>query len=312
MDGTVGRMTRPHALWRVLGACVLAGALGACGQAPAPGAETSGAPTSGASTLAAAATSAASIAGPARVPAAASAPAPATAATPAAAASVPPDQASTPRYRIAIEYPELPSAASVLVQALHANALAAKRGFMQALPDPVRLPEFANRQLELRIDYRVAATTPAFTSVRARGAQDTGGAHPIPLEATFVFDRRARRLVALDDLFADPAAARDRLAEFARGELRRTLLAKAPGADEASAQAREEWLASMNRMIDDGTKPTAEDFAHFVARADGIELLFPPYQVAPYVYGTQLVSVPSRVFAALLKPEYRAAFGVAP
>lgn len=279
------------AAFRIVAPCMLAMALSACGKAEAPVAGTPAVPAS------------------AHGVAARSAPVASTGAAPAAAASVPGDQASTPRYSIAIAYPELPSAASVLVAALHANSLAAKREFMRALPDPVRFPEFADRQLELLIDYRIAATTPAFLSVRAQGMEDTGGAHPIPLQDTFVFDRHAGRVIALSDLFADPQPARDRLAEFARTELRRQLLAKAPGEGEATEQARREWMASMGDMIDEGTRPTVQDLAHFVVRADGIELVFPPYQVAPYVYGTQLVRVPASVFAGLLKPEYRAAFG---
>src|SRR6185312_941523 len=87
------------------------------------------------------------------------------AATAATAAAVPPaaagssglpgDHASTARYKIAIDYPELAPGANALMQALHEHAAAATREFMQALPDPRKFPEFASRQLQLLIDYRV-------------------------------------------------------------------------------------------------------------------------------------------------------------
>jgi len=225
---------------------------------------------------------------------------------------LPGDHASTPRYAITIDYPALAPGADALMQALHEHAAAAKREFMLALPDPRQFPEFASRQLQLRIDYRVTASGPAFISVRGKGMMDTGGAHPLPLDASFVFDRQAQRVLGLDDLFVDPDAARRMLAVFARSALERKLLAQAPGTDEATPEARQEWLDNMRGMIDDGTRPEAKNFAEFQVDADGLLLVFPPYQVAPYVYGTQTVAVPLAVFAATLKPRYRPAFGPPP
>lgn len=270
-------------------ACVLAagGLLPGCGRPPVPQApaNTAATPAAVASTVA-----------------------PATAGS----ATLPGDHASTPRYQIAIGYPPLAADADVLLQALRAHAAEAKREFMQALPDPQKFPEFASRQLQLLIDYRVTASSPAFISIRGQGMMDIGGAHPLPLDTTFVFDRQAQRVLTLDDLFVDPDAARKLLADFSRSALEGKLLAQAPGKDEATPEARQEWLDNMQRMIDDGTQPEAKDFAEFQVDADGLLLVFPPYQVAPYVYGAQTVAVPLEVFAAALKPRYRAAFGASP
>lgn len=237
-----------------------------------------------------------------------------TASAPAVAgtAALPGDHASTPRYAITIDYPTLAPDTDALMQALHEHAAAAKREFIQALPDPRQFPEFASRQLQLQIDYRATASGPAFISVRGKGMMDTGGAHPLPLDASFVFDRQAQRVLALDDLFVDPDAARRMLAAFSRAALEGKLLAQAPGKDEATPEARKEWLDNMRGMIDDGTRPDAKNFSEFQVDADGLLLVFPPYQVAPYVYGTQTVEVPLDVFAAALKPRYRAAFGSPP
>lgn len=230
----------------------------------------------------------------------------------AGSSALPGDHASTARYKIAIDYPELPPGADALMQALRKHAEAAKGEFMQALPDPRQFPEFASRQLQLLLDYQVTATSPAFISVRGKGMMDTGGAHPLPLDASFVFDRQARRVLALDDLFADPVSARKLLADFARKALAEKLLAQAPGKDEATPKARQEWLDNMRGMIDAGTRPEANNFGQFQVDADGLLLVFPPYQVAPYVYGAQTVAVPAAVFAPALKPSYRAAFGSPP
>lgn len=258
--------------------------------------------------------------GPASAPvASASAPviaAPATVPASASSTPLPGDNAATRHYKIAIHLPALPAGAKPLSDALRTTADAAKRDFLQALPDPDALPEFANRQLDLMLDFKVAAQTPAFISVRETGMQDTGGAHPNPVQAAFVFDRKAGKLVTLDDLFTDSDAARKALANFAHDTLLKKFMADAPKPGEGSPDAIREWKANMLQMLDGGTKPTTVNYSVFVVQAGttpdapspGLALIFPPYQVAPYVFGTQTVDVPANVFAKFLKPAYARAF----
>jgi hypothetical protein len=246
------------------------------------------------------------------IPPPVTAPAPASAST----APVPGDHAATRHYKIAISLPTLPADAKPLGDAMRTTADNAKRDFVQALPDPKTLPEFANRQFELLLDFRVAAQTPAFISVRESGSSDTGGAHPNPVQAAFVFDRKAGKQVALDDLFADPDAARKALANFAHDVLLKKFMANAPKPGEGSPDAIREWKSNMLQMLDGGTKPTTVNYSVFVVRAGGsqnapspgLTLIFPPYQVAPYVDGTQTVDVPAGIFAKFLKPAYQRDF----
>ena len=235
---------------------------------------------------------------------------------PASTAPVPGDHAVTKHYKIDIELPTLPASAKPLADAMRTTADNAKRDFVQALPDTKTLPEFAKRQFDLLIDFKVAAQTPAFISVRESGSSDTGGAHPNPVQAAFVFDRKAGKLVTLDDLFADPDAARKALANFAHDTLLKKMMANAPKPGEGSPEALKEWKSNMLQMLDGGTKPTTVNYSVFVVQAGanpnapspGLTLIFPPYQVAPYVFGTQMVDVPANVFAKFLKPDYRGDF----
>ena len=246
-------------------------------------------------------------------------PAPASVPAPAATAQLPGNHAATGHYKIAISLPELPADERPLADALRTTADNAKRDFLQALPDPQALPEFANRQFDLTLNFRIVARTAAFTSVRETGSSDTGGAHPIPVDASFVFDRKAGRLIALDDLFSDPAAARRALANFAHDTLLKKFMANAPTPGEGSPDAIREWKANTTQMLNDGTKPTTVNYSVFVVRvgsaagapSPGLTLIFPPYQVAPYVYGTQTVDVPAGVFAKFLKPAYAGDFTTA-
>jgi Protein of unknown function (DUF3298) len=253
---------------------------------------------------------------PAASPSAPVIPAPAAAPSPASTAPVPGDHAVSKHYKIAITLPELPADEKLLADALRTTADNAKRDFIQALPDPQTLPEFANRQFDLMLDFKVVAQTAAFTSVRETGSSDTGGAHPIPVDASFVFDRKPGKLVSLDDLFAQPDAARRALANFAHDTLLKKFMENAPKPGEGSPDAIREWKANTTQMLDDGTKPTTVNYSVFAVRAGssaetpspGLTLIFPPYQVAPYVYGTQTVDVPAGVFAKFLKPAYSGDF----
>lgn len=229
---------------------------------------------------------------------------------------LPGDHASTPHYEIAIDLPALPSADAPLATALRAAANHAKREFLAALPDPDQAPEFAHRQFQLFLTYKIASTTQTFTSVRESGSEDTGGAHPIPIEATFVFDRKLGKLITLDDLFVQPDAARVALSKVAHATLVARFMAQAPKPNEGSPAAIREWKASMLQMLDGGTRPTRVNYSLFLVRAGasaadpspGLTLVFAPYQVAPYVYGTQTVEVPASAFAKFLKPQYAGAF----
>jgi hypothetical protein len=228
------------------------------------------------------------------------------------------EHVSTKRYKIDISYPTLNAGQAPLNAMLHKIASTAKQDFLEALPDPKRFPEFADRQMQLLIDFKIVARTPDFVSVRETGMQDTGGAHPIPIDSTIVYDTQAHRTVGLDDLFAKPDAARKALADYARAELTNKIMAQAPKSGEGSPQAIKAWKANAQKMIDDGTQPTMQNFANFIVRATdnplepspGLMLVFPPYQVAAYVYGTQTVFVPTGVFARYLKPQYQNAFGI--
>ncbi|MDQ6949808.1 MAG: TIR domain-containing protein [Actinomycetota bacterium] len=53
-----------------------------------------------------------------------------------------------------------------------------------------------------------------------------------------------------------------------------------------------------------------DDFRSFVFAQDGLELLFPPYQVGPYAVGIQSAAVPYAVISDLFKEEYRTALDI--
>lgn len=228
-------------------------------------------------------------------------------------ASLPADKASNKHYKIDISRAQLPSDAAPLTATLRQVIDQAKREFLQALPDPKKFPEFANQQMTLTLDFKQVAQTARFLSIRENGGEYTGGAHPIPIEASFVYDRKRQQVISLATLFNRPDAARQQLANFARQALIGQLDNRAHKVSGTGAAA---WRENSTTMINAGTRATAANFSYFVVRAGaddaapspGISLIFPTYQVAAYVAGPQVVEVPASVFAALLKPDYKNAF----
>lgn len=240
------------------------------------------------------------------------------AAAPAAPIAAHAEHAQGQRYRIDIAYPELPAGSEPLAAALRGYADQARREFMQALEGGAAAAPNAGFPWQLKLDFAVTARTADFIAVRARGGSYTGGAHALPLVASFDYDVRERRVLEIGDLFADPAAALRLLAARTRSALGERAAHAVPGAASARPDAGGASLQRALAWIDEGTEPRPANYAVFLihagaaGRADGLVLLFPPYQVGPYALGTQEVQVPAAAFASLLKPRYREAFVTGP
>jgi hypothetical protein len=232
-------------------------------------------------------------------------PAPAPTASAASAASAASSQltdtARSDKYRVAIHYPPLPATQAPLAEALRQFGDHAKRDFLTTFADPSQLPQTSSYPWTMTLDFTVVARTPDFVSVLAKGDSYTGGAHGNPILASFTYAIGEDRIVTLEDLFTDMPAGMQALSAAARADLQARLGS---------------GLGSDANWIDTGTVPSAANYQVFSVhpgggRADGLQLWFAPYQVASYADGTQTVMVPAAAFAAQLKPEYRAAFGLA-
>ncbi len=212
-------------------------------------------------------------------------------------------------YSYRIHYPSLDSQWQTLHDALHAYADTQKKDFIAAQAGE----HSANAgEYKLDITFTVARHTDEFVSVLVSGSSFTGGAHPNPLTASFVAYTAQNRLVAIGDLFTDQAAALKIISDEARAQLQGRFdaqLREQIGEGDKLAPA----LKEMREWVERGTEPKAENFAAYLvdgldSKAIGLTLVFPPYQVAPYVDGAPQVEVPARLFHTLLKPEYVSAF----
>ena len=102
-----------------------------------------------------------------------------------------------------------------------------------------------------------------------------GAAHPSNSVVTMNFDTRSGAQFAYADVFNKTAELYEYLSAYARKALKPTL--------------GELWA---DGMFAEGLDPQAENFQNFILTPEGLLLVFPPYQIAPYANGLQTCLVP--------------------
>lgn len=198
-------------------------------------------------------------------------------------------------YKIDVNYPQivgsdLPASAQLFNKAASDMAneevqqfkkyVIADMPHMQTLPDDVK-------HNSLSIDYDIAVVKPANqTDISVRysyeGSQ-AGRAHPYHKYSVLNFDLTNGKVLELADLFKPKANFLKFMASYASEKL--------------TAKLEDKW------MITEGTKPIAKNFKHWNLESDGILITFPEYQVAPYVYGAQEISIPYEKMKDIIAPD---------
>lgn len=148
-----------------------------------------------------------------------------------------------------------------------------------------------DRRYELDIEYTAYQSPVAVSYVYLMYA-NTMGAHPNTYYRTFVFDAKTGEGLHLDDIFSPTADYLGVLSVLSREKLA-VQMEKAGG------------VAPDREMLDAGTTPDADNFQNFYLEGPDLVLIFPPYQVAAYVYGAQEVRIPRAELGNALKAEYR-------
>lgn len=131
-----------------------------------------------------------------------------------------------------------------------------------------------NSRYAMEIDYTLSRPSPRFASIVFRISTETGGTRPDLGLATFTYDTQQGKSLQYADIFSDPAGLLAFCSQYAREELTRRL----PYEEKA--------------LIYRGTAPTEGNFAYFALRREGLEIFFPPYQVASSYLGEQSIIIP--------------------
>lgn len=217
---------------------------------------------------------------------------------------------TTPDYIVGISYPQGIARHPALAQALQAYAESARAELMQSVAALHGRKPAAPYDLSLQFTGLV--DTPRIVAAAADGSRYTGGAHGNPLVQRFVWLPQRNEMLRSHALIADSTGWKT-VSDYCREQLM-TALAQQLDEDALEGDERAQSLRIGSRMIDEGTAPTATNFARFepVMNADGsiraLRFVFPPAQVAPYAEGTRSVEVPAQVLMPLVAPDYRPLF----
>ncbi len=165
----------------------------------------------------------------------------------------------------------------------------------------------------LDLEWSTAFQNAAVLSLEGRRTEFSGGAHPVTGYDSLLWDQATLRRLTLADLFANrrdrgPAlsAVSDAALEAYRVEAARK---------SATGEADEYWDVNAREVL----QPTAGSFENFVlvasdatGRAAGVELLYGPYVLGPYVEGDYRLFISADVLVPHLASRFRDLFGGAP
>ena len=146
--------------------------------------------------------------------------------------------------------------------------------------------------MSLQISYESTPFLDQLVGLKFNISSYTGGAHPNLDFVTFTFDLVQGRVLTLDDLFtpgSNPLSVIGPLVE-------QSLLAQMGDMTDAS------W-------IHQGTGDNPDNYQDWQLTPDALVFYFPPYQVAAYAAGPQIVSIPRAQIAGLLLSRFATASG---
>jgi len=216
----------------------------------------------------------------------------------------------TPQAVVGISYAPALARYPGLAQVLLAYTAQARGELQQALDglgnDTPSMP------YELSLAFETRLETADLVVVSAEGSRYTGGAHGDPLVARFVWLPRSERLLTAQELVPQ-AKGWQAIAGYVADQLRERVATRLSGEDLEPAQLQES-LRSATRMIADGTAAEPDNFSQFeplvdaAGRITALRFVFPPYQVGPYVDGTQTADVPAAVVLPFVADEYAGLF----
>lgn len=137
-----------------------------------------------------------------------------------------------------------------------------------------------------------------FTSYVTQFEQYTGGAHGNNYYYTVVYDSSTGKKIELTDLFKEPAHAYTYLSQKIRPLVVDEVLRNS-GISKPTPEERD--FAAV--MAEDGTAPRAENFERWYLNDGKLMVIFPPYHVASYAAGTQIVGIPLNQMMTALNSE---------
>jgi hypothetical protein len=119
------------------------------------------------------------------------------------------------------------------------------------------------------------------------GSYYQGAAHPNSYSDVINYDLKNGKQLKLGDLFKPGAKFLQTIATYCMGDLKK--------------QAKEKGLS--DDQIEDGAKPSAENYQSWTITRKGLGITFDAYQVGSYAAGPQFVIVPYTSLKDFINPD---------
>ncbi len=120
----------------------------------------------------------------------------------------------------------------------------------------------------------------------------SGGAHGYESLMSFNYNVKSGREIALMDLFPNDANYLTKVSDYSRKDLLAQFTQKIKTDNMENDGDFKMTMENINSMLIPGTEPTLENFSVFTILPGFVNLYFSQYQVAAYVYGSQMVKMP--------------------
>lgn len=215
---------------------------------------------------------------------------------------------NAPYYEIAAQYPSYTTLKATAGASADAKAVEIMKQFAvntintfkeegnyaNLSHDDVQMLSLDQRKHALDIKYE-GKSGPHTVSYIYLMYMDTGGAHPNTYYRTFTFDKKTGTGLHVEDVFASGVDYLTLLSEKSRAALPAIIAAKG---GLSVSEVDTDYIAQ-------GTTPDEDNFTNWYIEGTNLVIVFPPYQVGPYVIGVQEVSIPFASIASSLNATYR-------
>jgi len=194
------------------------------------------------------------------------------------------EESKARRYEISIQYPQIPNPAGAAASEFNNQSRKVAFGAGPAAATEIRNAERPSRDEAAKFynaSYEITYLDSRFASVVFSIASYEGGAHPNGESVALLYSFSRGRPLRLSDFLADPGKAIPAIADRCRREAE-----------------KEDWGLFDNPDFVDVVK----DISSWSAGSDGIEILFNPYSVAPYVSGPHACRLTYAELMPFLKP----------
>lgn len=193
------------------------------------------------------------------------------------------EKEETKKYTIEIEYPKLRNKSAAEFTKNYINEK--KQEFIKEIEE---LEDSNNFQYEFKTSYEINEN-PSSVGIHLTVMEYTGGAHYIRDDKSYYYDKSNEKIITINDFLINDNSL-DKLANLSYYYVMKYSQENSLGFDEEMAMY--------------GLESNQSNFEHFKFTDEGLEFVFPPYQVAYYAAGEVHITIPYAELKGIIKDEY--------